>query len=136
MTGREHRGVRLSDQPLDSNEGACGDVLLRVNLACTEGEIADYEWVEEGKGYREWLIPAALLNRRAKISRRPDPLRRLTAASLSAPLVSRFAAFGPGRCPYAGRGCRTVVTLGPDAYVRGRGATGFQARHELHAKSC
>jgi hypothetical protein len=76
MTGREHSGVWLSDQPLDSNEGACGDVLVRVNLACTEREIADYEWVEEGKGCREWLIPAVLLNRRAKISRRPDPLRR------------------------------------------------------------
>ena len=34
------------------------------------------------------------------------------------------------------RGCRTLVTLGPDAYVRGRGATGFQARHEPPAKSC
>jgi hypothetical protein len=76
MTGREHSGVWLSGQPLDSNEGACGDVLLRVNLACTEGEIADYEWIGEGKGYREWLIPAVLLNRRAKISRRPDPLRQ------------------------------------------------------------
>jgi hypothetical protein len=28
------------------------------------------------------------------------------------------------------------VTLGPVAYVRERGATGSQARLELHAKSC
>ena len=31
MTGREHSGVWLSDQPLDSNEGACGDVLERIS---------------------------------------------------------------------------------------------------------
>jgi hypothetical protein len=24
--------------------------------------IAAYEWVKEGKPYREWLIPAAILN--------------------------------------------------------------------------
>jgi hypothetical protein len=27
-----------------------------------EEDISDLEWVEEGKPYREWLVPAALLN--------------------------------------------------------------------------
>jgi len=26
--------------------------------------LATFEWVEEGKPYREWLVPAALLNDR------------------------------------------------------------------------
>jgi hypothetical protein len=32
--------------------------------------LAPYEWVKEGKPYREWLAPAAVLNRdgEAKIS--------------------------------------------------------------------
>jgi hypothetical protein len=36
--------------------------LLRIKLAQTENEIADYEIVEDGKGYREWILPAELLN--------------------------------------------------------------------------
>lgn len=54
----------LSDRPLDEDEGACGDVLMRVMLRT---EISRYDWVEEGKPYREWLVPADLLNALAKI---------------------------------------------------------------------
>ncbi len=43
MTDREFSGVWLSDQPLDSNDGAYGDALLRVDLACSETEISDFE---------------------------------------------------------------------------------------------
>jgi hypothetical protein len=68
MTDREFRGVWLSDQPLDSNDGAWGDTLLRVMLGCTEDEISDFEWIEEGKAYREWLIPALFVNRLAEVS--------------------------------------------------------------------
>jgi len=68
MTDREFSGVWLSDRPLDSNEDACGDALLRVVLACTENEISDFEWIEEGKTYREWLIPAAFVNERAEVT--------------------------------------------------------------------
>jgi hypothetical protein len=42
--------------PLDVNEGAEGDTLLRIDLSMPESDIADYEWIEEGKPYREWLI--------------------------------------------------------------------------------
>lgn len=60
MTTDEHTGVWFSDVPLDENEGAKGDELLCLEIA--EESIAEYEWVEEGKGYREWLIPATVAN--------------------------------------------------------------------------
>jgi hypothetical protein len=62
----EHSGVWLSNMPRDINEGAYGDVLLKVDLP--EQAIADYEWIEEGKPYREWLVPAQLINAQAKPS--------------------------------------------------------------------
>ncbi len=43
--------------PLDVNEGAKGDALLRVTLELSGEELLKYEWIEEGKPYREWLIP-------------------------------------------------------------------------------
>jgi hypothetical protein len=66
LTTREHSGVWLSDVPLDINEGAKGDTLLKVELP--EQVIADFEWIEEGKPYREWLIPAQRINEQAKAS--------------------------------------------------------------------
>jgi len=33
-----------------------------------EGELSQFEWVEERKGFREWLIPAALINTKGKVS--------------------------------------------------------------------
>jgi len=63
LTGgaEEFSGVWFSDVPLDSNEGAKGDVVLVVNMPARV--FARYEWVEEGKPYRELLIPAAIVNR-------------------------------------------------------------------------
>jgi hypothetical protein len=74
-------GVFLSDRPLDVNEGARGDVLLEVHLELTNEEIDWYEWKEEGKPYREWQIPASLLNSKATVTRLeedspPAPCRR------------------------------------------------------------
>jgi len=62
MTEREWSGVWLSNRPLDANEGAKGNVLLRVTIQVTEEELTYYEWVEEGKMHREWLLPAKMLN--------------------------------------------------------------------------
>ena len=67
MTSREWSGVWLSNIPLDANEGARGDTLLFVDLELLERDIADFEWVEEFKSYREWLIPAQLINENASI---------------------------------------------------------------------
>jgi len=59
--------VWLSNEPLDCNEGAKSDVLLEVALDVEEDDLAAYEWPEEGKPYREWLIPAAIVNARATV---------------------------------------------------------------------
>lgn len=62
MTQRLHTGVWVSDQPLDEDEGASGNALIRIELAKEEPEIESFGWIEDGKPYREWLIPASLLN--------------------------------------------------------------------------
>jgi hypothetical protein len=62
-----YSGVWLSTEPLDENSGASGDIVLEVTTKMTESEIAQYEVVEEGKGYREFCIPAAVINRKMKI---------------------------------------------------------------------
>lgn len=67
LTENTHSGVWLSNEPLDENSGASGDTLLEVTTEMTQSEITQYEWVEEDKGFREFLIPAAEINRRMKI---------------------------------------------------------------------
>jgi hypothetical protein len=54
------RGVWLSETPLDENEGADGDQLLQIELP--DAVALEHEVVEEGKPYREFLIPASVLN--------------------------------------------------------------------------
>ena len=61
LTGSKHTGVWLSDCPLDENEGCKGSTVLVVS-GLDESEIAEYEWIEKGKPYREWLVPARMLN--------------------------------------------------------------------------
>src|SRR5262245_58725355 len=60
LTDQEYTGVWFSDRPLDANEGAWGHTFLTVELP--DELIADCEWIEEGKPYREWLIPAGIVN--------------------------------------------------------------------------
>jgi len=59
-TGNKFGGVFLSNEPLDANEGATGDVLLELTCALPESWFSDYEWVEEGKPYREWCTQRQL----------------------------------------------------------------------------
>ncbi len=73
MTDARLAGVWLSEVPLDLNEGAGGDVLLRVSMRLSEEELDYYEVKEEGKHYREWLFPASMLNTRGKVSVSPEP---------------------------------------------------------------
>lgn len=61
MTHKLWSGVWLSDQPLDENEGADGDTLLAVEIP--EEVVLSYERQEEGKPYREVLVPAESVNR-------------------------------------------------------------------------
>jgi hypothetical protein len=58
------RGVFISDVPLDENEGAKGEELLEVTLDC---DISEYQLTYEGANYREWCVPAELLNRKATV---------------------------------------------------------------------
>jgi hypothetical protein len=60
LTDREWSGVWVADRPLDNSEGASGEVLLQIEIA--EDRLAAFEWVGEGKPYREWLAPAVVLN--------------------------------------------------------------------------
>jgi hypothetical protein len=41
------------------NLGLMCAVLLQIEIA--EDRLAAFEWIEEGKTYREWLVPAAVL---------------------------------------------------------------------------
>lgn len=61
LTNRKWSGVWLSDRPLDSNEGAKGNQVLTVEIP--DEVISEYEWVNEGFTYREFLVPAELVNR-------------------------------------------------------------------------
>lgn len=61
LTDTTQRGVWLSNVPLDPNEGTTEGPLLTLDIP--EDVLADYEWVEEGKPYREFLVPAGVVNR-------------------------------------------------------------------------
>ena len=63
LIGLTLRGVFLSDKPLDCNEGAIGDQLLEVSLPEDSCDLTYYELVEEEKPYREWCLPAPVINR-------------------------------------------------------------------------
>ena len=67
LTVHVSSGVWISNVPLNENEGAEGDVLLTVEVP--RKLIEPYEWVEEGKGYREFLVPAKVLNMHGRIVR-------------------------------------------------------------------
>lgn len=41
--------------------------MLLVDLTLSEEHIAQFEWIEQGKPYREWQIPANLINENASI---------------------------------------------------------------------
>jgi len=69
LTQKTSRGVWLSDRPLDCNEGAEGDTILTVSFSCTEADLADFEWIEEGKPYREWLIPSSFIQKYGTVER-------------------------------------------------------------------
>jgi hypothetical protein len=75
-------GVWLSNRPLACVDiSYLGDALLRATLNRSEEALDQYEWKSEsirmpgegwvsdgeGKGYREWLIPAQVINADSKI---------------------------------------------------------------------
>ena len=60
LTDREWSGVWITDKPFDAAPLSEGITFFAIEIP--EEDISDLEWVEEGKPYREWLVPAALLN--------------------------------------------------------------------------
>ena len=62
LTLEHWSGVWLSNVPLDENEGAEGNTLLEIDLGISNEELAKFDWVEDGKPYREFLIPADVVN--------------------------------------------------------------------------
>ena len=64
LTSTLHTGVWVADTPLDPNDYGHGqwDAPV-VEMDVAELAIANFEWIEDGKPYREWLVPAADLNR-------------------------------------------------------------------------
>ena len=67
----EMTGVFLGDSPMGINEGAPGDQVLRVEFP--DGvDLGDFELIEECKPYREWCVPAELINARATVTLMSD----------------------------------------------------------------
>ncbi|WP_064423118.1 hypothetical protein [Mycobacterium sp. GA-1285] len=67
MIGLELTGVWLGDRPMDINEGAKGDEVLRVEFG-DDVDLDEFEVIEDGKPYREWCVPAALINAQATVT--------------------------------------------------------------------
>ena len=67
LNNRIWNGVWLSSIPVDNEHCAAGDALLMVKVETDEHELARWEWTAEGRAYREWLIPANIINRCATI---------------------------------------------------------------------
>jgi hypothetical protein len=68
ITVNERTGVWLSNVPLNIVDlSPSGPTLLRVTLSLAEADIERFELVEDGKPYREWLIPAEVINANSTI---------------------------------------------------------------------
>jgi len=61
--GQEWTGVWVSSEPLDwSQRQYLNEANTLFAIEIPEDVISKFEWVEEGKTIREWLVPASLLN--------------------------------------------------------------------------
>jgi hypothetical protein len=62
MTTKEHTGVWVSDRPVWELANFEFEEAAILHAEIDESLLAPYEWIEDGKTYREWLVPAAVLN--------------------------------------------------------------------------
>jgi hypothetical protein len=60
-------GVFIANTPVGVNEGAIGDQVLRIDFP-DDQDLDFYELVQEESTYREWCVPAALLNDQATLT--------------------------------------------------------------------
>ena len=58
---RLQEGVWLSTVPPDATDDTLGTDLLEVDIP--EEDVAPHEWIEAGNPYREFVVPAAIVNR-------------------------------------------------------------------------
>lgn len=77
MSNRIWTGVWLSSIPV---ECVAGDTLLMVKMDIDQRELTHWEWASEGRSYREWLIPAGIVNRGATV----EPVEQLAFAAVAA----------------------------------------------------
>jgi hypothetical protein len=65
QTGRRIivEGVFLADRILTCSEGVSPDATAYFRIVIPGKLISRFEWIEEGKGYREWCVPANIVNR-------------------------------------------------------------------------
>lgn len=64
-TTGQHTGVWVSDSPRVGDFGlGYKDAWFEIEIS--EQVIEPFEWVEEGKTYREWLVPAHVINTHAR----------------------------------------------------------------------
>jgi hypothetical protein len=87
----ELTGVWLGDQIIDVNEGAKGDEVLRVDFPDSV-DLDAFEIIEDEKPYREWCVPAALINDQATVALMSDD-------EVVSPRVRRFMDANPGFQP-------------------------------------
>jgi hypothetical protein len=60
--------VLLSEVPLSTIEGVSGDTMLAVTLTVPLTDLAEWER-KDGTPCREWLVPAAVIHRLARVHR-------------------------------------------------------------------
>ena len=70
-TSRRMSGVFLSEWPLDEGDGRSSEALFEIWMPRVI-DMSDYELVEDAKPYREWCVPASLINERAEWRRVGD----------------------------------------------------------------
>ena len=74
LTQNDHSGVWLYDRPVDKRMGG-GDEAVMLEVEMPESIVVPFEWVT-GPAYRQFLIPAALLNTcgRPRVSEEQPPI--------------------------------------------------------------
>lgn len=102
-------GVWLGDQIMDISEGAVGDQVLRVEFL-DDVDLDDFEVVEEGKPYREWIVPAALINDRATVTLMDDDACAEEKATRFAQDAAKLEAVAAEARRRAARAARAVGT--------------------------
>jgi len=62
LTRSQRAGVWVSDRPLLIESNIDPDDAVCFEVEIEEAALAAFEWFEDGKPYREWLVSAEVLN--------------------------------------------------------------------------